>query len=461
MKRVFDEVGSLDKKCYEQYGLTEDVLMEHAASSMMRFCESNFNPQSKILIVSGPGNNGADGIALARQLQGLFEIDLYLPFGVKSPMAHLQLERAVKVGVQEVRDISSYDVVVDSLFGSGLSRELNETSQKIIQTLNELKAYKLCCDIPSGILLDGSVPSVAFKADKTLTMGAYKSALFSDGAKEYIGEIEVVNLGVQASIYEDESSMYLLEPSDMKLPHRIQHNTHKGSFGHAAFIIGQKMGAGKLACEAAFKFGAGLVSAIAHQDLSLPYHIMQSHKLPKNTTAFGLGMGLGKYETKEIESLLEKPLPKVIDADLFYEETILKALNEQTVLTPHPKEFVALLKQTNIADITVSQLQENRIKYVKAFMRVFTDVTLLLKGANTLIAHKEMIYINPYGSASLSKGGSGDVLTGLITALLAQGYQPLDAAINASLAHTLAIKSSTKNSYALTPYDIIEGITTL
>lgn len=128
------------------------------------------------------------------------------------------------------------------------------------------------------------------------------------------------------------------------------------------------------------------------------------------------------------------------------------------VLTPHPKEFCALLKLIGIANIDVNDLQKNRIKYVKEFSNKYPKTTLLLKGANVLISQNQKIYINTFGTTSLSKGGSGDILSGLIVSLLAQGYSCKDSAINASLAHTLVAKKYRYNNYSLTPNDLIKGI---
>lgn len=458
MQKIFYEVNSLDKRCYEEFALTEDILMEHASLSMANYIEQNFNSNHSILIVSGVGNNGADGIALARLLYNKFDVKLYIPFGVKSKMAELQLKRVELLGLNIIEKIESSDVIVDCLFGSGLNKDLDEESQKIINDLNSFDAYKIACDIPSGINNLGQVRTVAFEANRTITMGALKLSLFTDIAKDFIGELEVANLGVQREVYESESNIYLLEKEDLKLPLRDKKDSHKGTYGHLNVVAGCKKGAGVIAAKAAFGFGAGLVSVICHENIDLPYHIMQTHKLTESCTAIALGMGLGRYEAKEIKEILNNDIPTIIDADLFYEEVILEALDKDVVLTPHPKEFCALLKICNIADIDVLTLQENRFKYVKEFCAKYPKVVLLLKGANVIIGENEKIFINDIGSAVLAKGGSGDVLAGLVASLLAQGYSSLDAAINASLAHTMAANNYKKNNYSLIPSDLVEEV---
>lgn len=460
MQKVFDEVNSLDRRCYEEFLLSEDLLMEHAALGIKNFIDKKkFDKKCKILIVCGVGNNGADGIALSRLLHKEYKnVLLYIPFKSKASMGKLQLKRAQLVGVEIIDKIKECDLIIDCLFGSGLNKPLAEDAFNLIKKLNAMDAYKIACDIPSGINSEGIINSVAFKADTTITMGALKKSLFSDLVKDFVGKIKVVDLGISREVYESKTDTFLLEKKDMLLPLRNNKNCHKGSFGHTSVLIGCKKGAGVIACNSAFAFGSGLVTALVHEELDLPFHIMQSHKLPSNTTSIALGMGLGLYDKNELKKILDTDIKKVIDADLFYDKLILNVLKQKVVLTPHPKEFCSLLKLCDIANIDITTLQKNRFKYVKEFTKKYPDVVLLLKGSNTLIAQKKKIYINTLGTAKLSKGGSGDVLSGLIAALLAQGYTCLDATITATLAHSIASSKYTKNCYSLTPQDLIEGV---
>ena len=458
MQKLFDEVNSLDKRCYEKFLLSEDLLMEHAASNMALYISQNHPISKSILIVCGSGNNGADGIALARLLHTKFDVKLYLASTPKSSMTQLQLQRSNILEVEIIDELFEADIIVDCLFGTGLNKPLDDKSINFLNTLNSYNSFKIACDIPSGINNLGQIQNVAFEADITITMGALKTSLFSDIAKDYVGEIIVADLGVQQQIYEIDSNKFLLDESDMKLPFRNKKNSHKGTYGHLNVVAGCKKGAGIIAANAAFNFGSGLVSVVCHENFDLPYHIMQTHFISENCTAIAIGMGLGKYETDEIRKILNKSVPKIIDADLFYDKLICEVLEQNIVLTPHPKEFVSLLKLCDIADISVEELQNNRFLYVKEFCKKYPNVVLLLKGANVIISSNEKIYVNSFGNATLSKGGSGDVLSGLIGSLLAQGYNSLDAAINASLAHAMAARNYPKNNYSLTPSDLVEEI---
>jgi hydroxyethylthiazole kinase-like uncharacterized protein yjeF len=293
-------------------------------------------------------------------------------------------------------------------------------------------------------------------------MGAYKEALFSDMAKDFVGEIRRVDLGVSNSLYESKSDTFLLESSDLNLPHRTMKNTHKGDFGHLCVVAGKMPGAGVIAAKAALSFGVGKVTVVENEPYTIPYELMSSTSLPPKITAICIGMGLGnQYDDEYLFSFLsDYETPLLVDADLFYEDIILEVLkkHKNLVLTPHPREFVELLKITSMYDISVDELQKDRLKYAREFSKIYPDAVLLLKGSNSIIIKNSKAYIQPLGSSVLSKGGSGDVLGGLIAALLAQGYEPLDAAISGSLAHALAGERFSKNSYALTPLDLIEEI---
>jgi hydroxyethylthiazole kinase-like uncharacterized protein yjeF len=461
MKKVYYEVGSLDKRCYEEFFLSEDLLMENAALALVNQIRKTIPLGSNILFLCGPGNNGADGIASARILDKEYEVSLFLPLGVKSQMAKLQLKRAQALHVNIKETIEKVDCIVDCLFGSGLKKELSEEILLLLKKINEQEAYKIACDIPTGINIEGKVDKVVFKADATVTMGAFKEALFSDDAKEYVGEILVAKLGLNEKNYEKETTCYLLEQEDMNLPFREEKNTHKGDFGHTCVLCGQKSGASILSGTAAFNFGSGLVSLVTRGQECLPPFLMQTAHLPASCSVVVAGMGLGDMEDELLyEYLLGHPHPLVIDADLFYQKITLEIIKqkEEVVLTPHPKEFCALLQLCGIAKISVKELQANRFYYVREFSKKYPKAVLLLKGANTIITHNQNVYINTLGSQRLSKGGSGDVLAGLIGSLVAQKYTLLDATISASLAHVCAANMSKSANYALNPLDICEGV---
>lgn len=308
----------------------------------------------------------------------------------------------------------------------------------------------------------------------------------------------------------------LLEPADARLPLREKkQNSHKGTYGHTAIFAGTKPGAAVIAGHAALKFGSGLATLIPtagkiNFENVADFELMVADTVPKNATALVAGPGLGRPDdfglagnssqaneaaggfglasasgidknypqAKEaaasndcrpasvFSALKSSAMPLVLDADIFYWPQIkdLLAAKKNAVLTPHPKEFVALLKNLGLGDYTVAQVVARRLELTKDFCAAFPGATLLLKGANVLIASKlqgeeePRVYINALGTSALAKGGSGDILAGMTAALLAQGYLPLEAAVTASIAHASASHAFDGKDYALTPFGLMEAI---
>ncbi|GAA9936186.1 NAD(P)H-hydrate dehydratase [Helicobacter pylori] len=461
MLSVYEKVNALDKRAIGELFLSEDILMENAAMALERAVLQNASLGAKVIILCGSGDNGGDGYALARRLAGRFKTLVFEMKPAKSPMCQLQKERAKKVGVViktwgEKNEDLECDVLIDCVVGSNFKGELEPSLN--FESLSQKARFKIACDIPSGIDSKGRVDKGAFKAHMTISMGAIKSCLLSDRAKDYIGELKVGHLGVFNQIYEIPTDTFLLEKSDLKLPLRDKKNAHKGDYGHAHILLGKHSGAGLLSALSALSFGSGVVSVQALEceitSSNKPLELVFCENFPNSLSAFALGMGLEGFP-KDFNKWLELA-PCVLDAGVFYHKEVLQALEKEVVLTPHPKEFLSLLKLVGI-NISMLELLDNKLEIARDFSQKYPKVVLLLKGANTLIAHQGQILINILGSVALAKAGSGDVLAGLILSLLSQNYTPLDAAINASLAHALA-SLEFKNNYALTPLDLIEKI---
>ncbi|WP_231174553.1 NAD(P)H-hydrate dehydratase [Helicobacter pylori] len=461
MLSVYEKVNALDKRALEKFNLSEDILMENAAMALERAVLQNASLGTKVIILCGSGDNGGDGYALARRLAGRFKTLVFEMKPAKSPMCQLQKERAKKVGVviktwEEKNEDLECDALIDCVVGSNFKGELEPFLN--FESLSQKARFKIACDIPSGINSKGRVDKRAFKAHMTISMGAIKSCLLSDRAKDYIGELKVGHLGVFNQIYEIPTDTFLLEKSDLKLPLRDKKNAHKGDYGHVHILLGKHSGAGLLSALSALNFGSGVVSVQALEceitSSNKPLELVFCENFPSPLSAFALGMGLEGFP-KDFNKWLELA-PCVLDAGVFYHKEVLQALEKEVVLTPHPKEFLSLLKLVGI-NISMLELLDNKLEIARDFSQKYPKVVLLLKGANTLIAHQGQVFINILGSVALAKAGSGDVLAGLILSLLSQNYTPLDATINASLAHALA-SLEFKNNYALTPLDLIEKI---
>lgn len=459
MKSVFEAVGHLDRRAYEEFGLSEDVLMEHAALGIQNEILKLVDVES-ILIVCGPGNNGADGLALARLLQSSFDVTVHLPFGAKSHMAQLQLKRARALGIALCDTFPDSDLIVDALFGSGLNKPLDQKSTDLLRELNQRQGHKIACDVPSGLFQNGNHGEV-FYADTTVSMGALKLAYFYDHTKDICGRVVNINLGLAHEKYIATTRYFQLEPSDMRLPYRNTHDTHKGTYGHVAVLEGAMPGAPTMTALAALEFGAGLATIVGYEHHDYPYMLMHSGHIPATANVLALGMGLGEssYEDGDVLQMC-RDRSLVIDADLFHKPLIATLLkeNEKIVITPHPKEFATLLHTLNGDEYTTEEILKEKFRHALDFSKSYPDIVLILKGVNTLIAHQGKIYIASLGTPALAKGGSGDILAGMVAALLAQGYLPLEAAITAVIAHSLAAGKVDVANYALTPDKLIGEI---
>lgn len=473
MKNLFFNTQALDKCANTEFKISSEILMENAASGMYGFLTKlslvKSQKKPRILFVCGSGDNGADCLALARMCCGVFNIFVFLPLGVKSVLCKAQKERLEAIlkhypkSFQIIESLESYntfDIIIDGLFGTGFKGTMDCKIAQILEQINAIKGIKIACDIPSGITQNGELSSSVFKADFTLTMGALKCALYEDATQDYVGKIICLNLGLNAQIYAHNSPFKLLEKKDFIPPKRNKNSTNKGDFGHLAVFLGEKQGAGILSALSALRSGCGLVSVVSNTPIqNLPFSLMQTQALPKNTTAIALGMGFG-YTTSLLQ--FDTKIPLLLDADIFYHSSFLTLLttHKTLILTPHPKEFTQILKSINLAHITTQTLQTQRIHYALEFSKAYPNVILVLKGANTIIAHDQNIYIHPFANNTLAKGGSGDVLAGLIGSYLAQGYNALESAIYGVMLQGICAKKYAKkyNNFSLTPLDLIEQL---
>ncbi|WP_027326629.1 bifunctional ADP-dependent NAD(P)H-hydrate dehydratase/NAD(P)H-hydrate epimerase [Helicobacter pametensis] len=458
MQNIYKETRLLDKRAIDKFLLSEEILVENASVGLKHLISQLVHKKSLIYIVCGGGNNGADGLALARKLDGDYVIKVYMADEPKTSLCQREFMRAKAMGIDFVNKLYACDVVVDCLYGSGFRGELCVEMSRLIEAMNKMAKLRIACDLPSGIAQRDL--KVAFKAHHTVAMGALKLDLFGERAKDYVGKISVADLGISRKQYETSSKIKLLERSDLCLPHRSRLDTHKGEYGHLAVLCknhpSSKQGAGVLSALGGLAFGAGLVSLIGEIQ-NPPYSVMCDTKIPQDACAIAFGMGAGEVEKADLEQC--KRLPCVLDADVFGYEGLSSELAEMrhVVLTPHIKEFANLLRLCGIADMEVTDVKIDRVILVEEFCMRYPELVLVLKGANTIIAKDKQIYICPFGSNNLAKGGSGDVLSGMIAALLAQGYQPMEAAINGVLAHALA-SEKIPTSYGLNPQDLIEAI---
>ena len=486
MQKIFRNPAQLEKNIKEKFSIPDFLMMENAATGIADFILQKSGPQKipEVLFICGKGNNGGDGLAVARKLCDKMNVKIFcttIPTA-KEALYQYDLCRQLELPFlskdeyfTECRNLQPHDFIIDCLFGIGFHGTIKTDDKEILQAAENSRAVKIACDIPSAL---------EFNADYTLTMGSNKLVLYSDKARAVSGKISLINLGIPQKAFEETTDIFLIQNEDMKLPFRKDKSVHKGAFGFASVFAGEKPGAGIIAATASLHFGAGYSCLVQTpesklEQFKIPPELMIDSEIPQKTTCILTGSGLGtgtsaKYAVSALKNWIadtEKPCC-VFDADMFYNDALpdlLKTLsrnpNASTVLTPHPKEFVSLMKLLSIPlreDFLQTDSTENteaKLEAAKTFMKDFPNVVLIMKSSVTFIAAEDIFFICADGNQSLAKAGSGDVLAGLVCSLLAQGYSAKDAAITAVQAHASASNvREYKDSYALTPQILIENL---
>ncbi len=468
-------------------------LMERAAGQCSKWITNNFSNGIPVNIFVGPGNNGGDGLAIARQLaENGFKVTVYLikisdKLSQDSRVNYDRLKEQGKVEIIEIEKNGSLpliiegEIILDGLFGSGLNRPLEGFPSKVVKHLNSLNAIKIAIDVPSGLFGEDNSRNdyeSIFKADYTLTFQFPGLSFLFPENEDYVGEWHVLDIGLsKTKINEIDSPFYLITEDFLreKLITRKRF-AHKGHFGHILLINGGygKVGAAVLAAKAALKTGSGLVTAHLPK---LGYNIMQTtvpevmisidiseiifSEVPDlskfSNVGAGPGLGIKTNTQKALHTLLEKEeRPLVLDADalniLSENKEWLELLPENSILTPHPKEFERLTEPV--------KNHYERIDLQKEFASKH-KVIVVLKGGNTSIALPDgSCYFNTTGNPGMASGGSGDVLTGMITSLVGQKYEPYMAAILGVYLHGLAgdIAAERNGQEAVIASDVIDSI---
>lgn len=500
------EARAFDRWAIDELGVPPLVLMENAAMALVEAIGADFAEVRRVAIFCGPGNNGGDGLALARQLltRG-YEVGIFLAHFGRSASAltadcarQLAICRAMELAIFELGDdwrevaaqASSADLIVDALFGTGLERPLKAPYAALVRWLNELPLPRLAVDLPSGLDASRAQPiGPAIRADATVTFAAPKVAHVLLPAAEWVGELSVADLGVPFDASPCASgNLEVLTAEELSpaLPVRPA-AAHKGSFGHVLLVAGSrgKAGAAILAARGALRGGAGLVTvatvesawtaiaAAVPEAMSLPLPAAADGCLAwaaltrllaaateRDVIALGPGLGTsaGTFRLVREFALQAESVPMVLDADALNAFAsvpappkgegrrrvagaarstkpglaLLADRRAPTVLTPHPGELARLL------GCSTAEVEADRLASVRRAAEISRAV-VVLKGARTLIASPAgQVSINTTGNPAMATGGSGDVLTGLLAARLAQGDDPLLAAQLAVHLHGLA-----------------------
>ena len=451
------QIRKCDAFTIENEPVTSLALMERAASACAGWLSRKFSGETVYNIFCGHGNNGGDGFALARLLYHKgFDVNVFMEPGKDlSPDAEINFKRTKDISGIEFSDFSKVNkfqfenesVIIDALFGTGLNKAIEGKSAELIKVLNELKFPKISIDIPSGLFADeiSDKNSVVFKADETLSFQFWKKAFLHAETGQFCGKINILDIGLNSEFIENEiSDSFVIDEGLVRGIYRPrQEFSHKGNFGKTVIAAGSsgKMGAAVLATQAALKSGSGLTFTLAPQ---CGYEILQttcpeamfleggqdfisSFDVDEDHT-IGIGPGLGTaLETQNafLTFLKTCTKPLVLDADainiLAKNPEKLKLIPKNSVITPHPKEFARLFGKT-----------ENSFERLKLAKEKATEleIYIILKDHHTQIITPEgNVFYNLTGNSGMAKGGSGDVLLGIVTSLLAQNYSVQDAAL--------------------------------
>ena len=500
MKQIVDcnEMKEIDRYTIEEIGIPSVVLMERAALSVVKELEKQITNTDRILCICGTGNNGGDGIGVARILhQRGYQVAVML-LGNKEKCSdetkkQYQIAKNIGVKFEDKKETGDYTVIVDAIFGIGLTRDIGGIYEEVIQQMNDEKHFVCAVDIPSGICGNtGVVRHVAVKADLTVTFGYWKLGLLLYPGTEYAGNVVVADIGFDENRTNTDFKKFLYEMEDVEkfMPSRKKYS-NKGTYGKICIIAGSKnmSGACFLSAKAAYRMGAGLVRIVTPEEnrvimqTSLPEAVLDTYKKEtfledcirikkyieeSDAIVVGPGMGKGQEGAQLLQMVLDySKVPTVVDADALHllvklgritpyqkEKPCHWNLPKHFILTPHRREMAMLLgNQTTVQDIC-----DNLLSILDSCKD--NPNVLVLKDARTIVLGNYQCYVNTSGNDGMATAGAGDVLTGVIAGLAGQGMSPFDAAKLGVYLHGLAgdKAASKKGKYSLMAEDIIEGI---
>lgn len=478
MKTAYiQEMRAMDEEAIHVYGIPSILLMDHAANTVKEIIEKRFHQHTPILILCGPGNNGGDGFALAVQLvQASYDhVVLYC----KELDENMSEDERVFKRIAEAYHIMRYstcdldevhlliqkqEVLVDALFGTGLSRDITGFYESLILEINQAKALRISIDIASGIQGDsGQVMNCAVQSDLCVTFECYKPGQLLYPGNQYHKTIQVESIKIPKSIVRSCKGPFTVlddEIAAAMLPIRRSHS-HKGSYGSVLMIGGSSSmhGAITLAAKAALRSGLGtltllvpdcireilafkleesmLLSAPSEQGFFHQDTIPLLQPILHNYDLITIGNGLGRHQVglEMLIQILQSDRPCILDGDALYEvgkKPDLLKRNAPTIITPHIKEMHYL------TGMDVTEIINNPLKSIAVLQSKYPNVTVVLKDEHTLICNTLNSYMNIAGNHGLAKGGSGDVLCGIITGLYAQSKEALSAAACGVYVHAVA-----------------------
>ncbi|MBO4693409.1 MAG: NAD(P)H-hydrate dehydratase [Clostridia bacterium] len=475
------QIKYVEKMAADNGRFSYEDMMEKAGAAVFYEISKRVDIDAKrILLITGPGNNGGDAIVAADLLRNAgADVELYFPLGAPSAQTAKNVYNSINTLPVCNEIIDQYDIYIDALFGIGFNRGLTPEIITLLEKINAKQGFKVAIDLPSGVYCDGGMAEIAFRADITVTFIGYKLCHLLPPTASFCGEVILNNLGIEIM---KNFSYEIIDKPDIVVP---DSNSHKGTFGTALLFCGSygMCGAQILSARAAITSGAGIVKCIVCDKnyAAFTQAVPEAVTIPVETSSDGapllndniiitalngssallIGCGIGR--TKEAKSITRKMLqlseiPVVLDADginaIDDDINILRSVKAPLILTPHPGEMGRLL------GVETYKIESNRIYYAKEFSIKYKCV-LVLKGANTIVAAPNgELFFNITGNYGMGKGGSGDVLSGIITALLANGCDAVKAAKTAVYVHGRAGDNAAERytKRTMLPSDIIREL---
>ncbi|WP_294234006.1 NAD(P)H-hydrate dehydratase [uncultured Chryseobacterium sp.] len=480
-----EQIKKGDRYTIEHEPVFSIQLMERAAEACVTWISENCKNHRNFAIFCGNGNNGGDGFAIARMLyQKGFDIDVFTnskaKFSSDAQINFRELKEISGISIKEFKEVRDYrfdsrTVIIDALFGTGLSRPLEDEFKELVEFLNNTHNIKISIDLPSGLFADAVSPegAVIFKADYTLSFQLWKKTFFHPETGKYAGKVRILDINISEEyIAEAETENYVVNDKAVKQIFRPREEfSHKGTYGKVIIVGGSigKMGAAVLAARAALKTGAGLTFALAPKcgcdilQISNPEAIfieggtdVIDHIEVDENAVCGIGPGLGtdpKTAKAFLAFLKEYSQPLILDADalniISQDPKNIKLIPKESIITPHPKEFERLFGPTG-----------NSFKRVERAITKAREhhIYIVLKDHRTqIISPAGKVFYNITGNSGLAKGGSGDILTGIIASFSAQNYTPEEAAVLGVWFHGRAADSASEkySKESMLPTDVI------
>ena len=478
----------VDNYTIKEIGIPSIVLMENAANEVVLRIK---DIGEKYVIFCGEGNNGGDGLAIGRKLINLdkevifiiinernrftsdFEINLNILKNMDCNIIYINREEDISIINEVAKDEK---IAIDCIFGVGLNRDISNLCSKIINFINMNFNMIISVDVPSGLNADtGELMGNSIRAKRTYSFEVMKMGFISYKALEYLGELEIINIGIPKEAKEiNNEKIFILNKKDYKKLIKLRKVFgHKSNYGKISILAGSRgfTGAAKITTNACVKAGAGLTTLITEeyvQDVlsctiteAMTINLQESYNVIKNleeANVIAIGPGIQEIEIyidliRNIKNVNNKLF--VVDAGALEgfskDKEVMNKMRNKAVFTPHPGEMSRIINKP------IGYVEENRIKVAREYAKA-NNIVVLLKGYNTVITNGDNTYINSKGNSKMSSGGMGDSLTGIIASLIGQGNSLIEGALLGAYIHGVSGEKAGENKYSVTASDIIENI---